>query len=181
VSRGIVLWPDSATSGLIRELWAVLEANSVPSMASHTHRLHQPHVSLIVAEEIPPTRALEALGPVPRVPIRCLVESAGVFPGGFLFLACVASRSLLDEQRRAHEAISPLAVDRWPHFRPGAWTPHITTGWALTHPQLSAALAIVLEHLPIEGWFDLGGVEDGATGERWPSSQHPLPEPPSRK
>ena len=55
-----------------------------------------------------------------------------MFPGGFLYLACVASDELLDEQRRVDESVRPLAVEPWPHFEPGTWTPHVTTGWALS-------------------------------------------------
>lgn len=92
-----MLWPDSTTNQVIQDLWAVIEAQGVPSMATHTHRLHQPHVSLIVAEHLPVSVSLEAVGPVPRQPIKLLIEAAGVFPDGFLFLACVANSDLLDE------------------------------------------------------------------------------------
>ncbi|MGD0986145.1 MAG: 2'-5' RNA ligase family protein [Acidimicrobiales bacterium] len=167
MSRGTVLWPDIATSRRIRELWAALEAEGVPSMATHTHRLHRPHVSFIVAEDLPVNASLEAVMSVPQEPIRLLVEAVGVFPGGFLYLACVANHALLDEQRRVCEAVRLLAVDPWPHFEPGEWTPHITLGWELTNRQLAQALPIVLGNLPIEGWLDHGGVEDGTTGENW--------------
>lgn len=163
----MVLWPDDATSRLIRDLWETLETAGVPSMRTHTHALHQPHVSLVVAEQLPVIAALEAVMPVPREPIRLLMEGAGIFPGGFLHLMCVANHGLLDEQRRVHEAVRSLAVDPWPHFEPGDWTPHITLGWELAEGQLVQALPIVLCHLPLEGWLDHGGVEDGTTGENW--------------
>jgi hypothetical protein len=59
----------------------------------------------------------------------------------------------------------------WPRFEPGTWTPHITTGWELTNERLARALPLVLDHLPIEGWLDQGGVEDGTTGEKWTSPE----------
>jgi hypothetical protein len=162
-----VLWPDSTTSRVIRDLWDAIAVEGVPSMATHTHRLHQPHVSLIVAEQLPVNAVVEVVGPVPPEPIKLLIEAAGVFPGGFLFLACVASQQLLNEQRRVHRAVQPFAIDPWPYFGQGTWTPHITIGWALTPQELSQALPIVLDCLPIDGWLDNGGVEDGSTGENW--------------
>jgi len=81
-------------------------------LATLTHRLHQPHVSLTVAEFFPVRDALDALGAIPPQPIRFLIEAVGVFPQGALFLACVASRDLLDEQRRVHNAVESLAVGR---------------------------------------------------------------------
>jgi hypothetical protein len=92
-----------------------------------------------------------------------------------LFLACVANEPLLDEQRRVHRAVQPLAIDPWPHFEPGTWAPHITTGWSLTQQQLSEALPTVLDRLPVEGWLDRGGVEDGSTGENWTSPGESTP------
>lgn len=163
-----MLWPDSATGGAIRAVWEVMDALGVPSMATHTHRLHQPHVSLVVAEDLRPEGALEAVGTVPRRPIQLLINAAGVFPGGVLFLACVVNQDLLDEQRRVHRAVAPLAVDIWPYLEPGSWTPHITTGRELTPPQLAEALPLVVDALPIAGWLDHGGLEDGSTGENWP-------------
>jgi hypothetical protein len=134
-------------------------------MAVRTHRLHRPHVSLSVAEHLDVRAALKVVTPVPQQPIHLLIKGAGVFPGGFLYLACVANDELLFEQRRAHEALRRLVVSPWPHFEAGRWTPHITAGWALTDAQLSLALPAVLERLAIEGWLDTGGVEDGTTGQ----------------
>ena len=163
----MVLWLDRAASRTIEALWSVLEGEDVPSMATHTHQLHRPHVSLSVADRLAAGAALVAVGRVPSRAIRLLIEAAGVFPGGFLYLACVANDDLLAEQRRVHEALRPLAIAPWPHFEPGTWTPHITSGWALTDDQIGKALPILLNRLPIEGWLETGGVEDGSTGERW--------------
>jgi hypothetical protein len=87
-----------------------------------------------------------------------------------VFLACVPNEVLLAEQVRVHDAVRSLAVDPWPYFGAGSWTPHITTGWALPDAEFAAALPIVLASLPITGWLDRGGVEDGTTGEYWPAA-----------
>jgi hypothetical protein len=171
VSRGVVLWPDRRTSQTIRDIWNLLVDHDVPSMATYSHRRHRPHVSLSVAEQLPVEEVLKVLGRVPHVPLRLLIEGAGVFPGGFLYLACVPNDELLREQSRAHKAVRPLAISPWPHFEAGTWTPHITTGWALNNEQMARAVPIVLDRLPIEGWFDTGGVEDGSTGEHWTTGE----------
>ena len=80
VSRGIVLWPDDNASHLIRTVWDEIASQGLPSMATHTHRLHKPHVSLTVAEYMPVRAALEAAQPLPSQPIKLLVESAGCVP-----------------------------------------------------------------------------------------------------
>jgi hypothetical protein len=136
-------------------------------MSTHTHRKHLPHVSLLVAEHLPVSETLSAVGRLPTEPIRLLIEAAGVFPEGNLFLATIATPALLEEQRRIHDLTRPMTVGPWPHFAPGTWTPHITMAWSLVPDQVGPALSIVLPHLPLEGRLDSGGVEDGTTGEHW--------------
>jgi len=86
-----------------------------------------------------------------------------------LFLPCVMNRGLLDEQERVHKAVERLAVEPWPYFEPENWVPHMTIGMPYTPEQLARALPEVLDRLPMEGTLDHGGVEDGTTGENWPS------------
>jgi 2'-5' RNA ligase len=170
MSRGVVLWPDEPTAGAIRAVWNALSEAGLPSLATHTHRLHQPHCSLSVAQELPAHEALEAVGVVPSQPIRLRLESVGVFPpSGALFLACVANEQLLTEQRRVHSAVASLALRPWPYFEFNGWVPHITLSMEITSDELATAIPLVLEHLPITGTFDRGGVEDGTTGENWPA------------
>ena len=170
MSRGVVLWPDADTSARIRQVWDDLAARGLPSLATHTHRLHQPHCSLTVADDLPVDDSLTALGVVPSQPIPLRVESVGIFPDmGTLFLAPVVTTQLLAEQRRVHVAITPLADRAWPYFERDGWTPHLSVSFSLTAGELAAAIPIVLAALPITGTFDHGGVEDGTTGESWPS------------
>jgi hypothetical protein len=169
------LWPDRASGIVIRGLWDEMAARGLPSQATYTHRLHQPHVSLSVAEHVPADETLRTVGTVPSEPIRLRIEAVAVFPGGGLVLACVANDRMLAEQDRVHRAIAPLATDPWPHFAPGTWTPHITMGRDLRPEQLARALPLVLDRLPIEGWLDHGGLEDGTTGESWPAPPPPGP------
>ena len=169
MSRGIVLWPDAEMARSIRAIWQSLEALGIGTQATFTHRLHQPHVSLVVAEGLPVEAALEAVGPLPSTPIPLRVEAAGVFPGGHLYLACVMSDELVEEQRRVLDVVLPLADAPWPYFGRGRWTPHLTSARSLTPAQLAVALPVVLDALPLAGQLDRGGVEDGSTGEHWPS------------
>ncbi len=78
-------------------------------MAVRTHRLHRPHVSLSVAEHLDVHAALKVVTPVPQQPIHLLIKGAGVFPGGFLYLACVANDELFFEQRPAHGHFDALS------------------------------------------------------------------------
>ncbi len=168
MSRGIVLWPDVSTSAAVRRIWRELDAAGLPSLETHTHCLHQPHVSLVVADHLDDQAAVAAVGHLPEVQIPCRVEAAALFPGGFLILPVVPNIELLNEQRRVSAAAGDLAVGRWDHTEPGEWSPHMTCAYGLTADQVGDALAIATRHLPLAGQFTTGGVEDGTTGENWP-------------
>ncbi len=170
MSRGVVLWPDERAAAAVRGLWDALSARGLPSLTTHTHRLHQPHCSLSVAEDLSADQALDAVGVVPSRPIPLLIGSVGVFPPqGALFLACVANQALLAEQRRVHLALAPVAVEPWPYFEFDAWVPHITLSMGMTPDELATAIPLAMDRLPIRGTFDHGGVEDGTTGDNWPA------------
>jgi hypothetical protein len=173
MSRGIVLWPDPETSAAVRDIWRKLTAAGLPSLETHTHRRHQPHVSLVVAENLDVHAASNAVGPAPATPIPCRVEVAGLFPGGVLLLPLVPNIELLVEQQRVSTALNGLAAGRWAHTAPGLWMPHMTCAYNLAPDQAATALAIALEHLPLNGYLTTGGVEDGTTGANWPSSINP--------
>jgi hypothetical protein len=171
MSRGVVLWPDETTSRVITGLWASLEAEGIHTLASRTHGRHRPHVSLVVGEDLSPPDALAVLPFLPRQTLPLVLNSAGVFPGGVLFLACVPLPELLEEQRRVHGLVAPMTTGLWPYCEPGAWTPHVTISYDLCGEELEGALAITLDHLPIAGLLVSGGVEDGSSGDRWPAGE----------
>jgi hypothetical protein len=173
MSRGIVLWPDPDTSAAVRRLWRELAAAELPSLETHTHRLHQPHVSLSVAEHLDVEAARTAVGAVPATPIPCRVEAAGFFPGGVLLLPLVPNIELLVEQQRVSTALGGIAIRRWAHTEPGVWTPHMTCAYGIAADQAAAAMAVALKYLPLNGYLTTGGVEDGTTGENWLSSIDP--------
>jgi len=171
VSRGVVLWPDPSSSEAVSALWKELSAAGLPSLQTHTHRLHRPHVSMVVAQELDVASTSLNVGPTPPVPIPFRVEMAGVFPGGVLVLPVVPSVELLAEQQRISTAIDDIAIGRWPFTWPGAWSPHMTCAYGLTGPQIDDALAIAFKYLPLVGHLSSGGIEDGSTGENWPSTR----------
>ena len=176
MTRGIVLWPDPDTSVAVRGMWQELASAGLPSMATHTHRRHQPHVSLVVAESLDAPAAGTAVGLVTATPLPCRLELAAFFPGGVLMLPLVPSYELLLEQQRVSSAIDGLGglmVGRSAHTKPGVWAPHMTCAYGIAFHQVAAALEIALGYLPITGYLTRGGIEDGATGENWPSSISP--------
>jgi hypothetical protein len=169
MTRGVVLWPDDRTSIGIRSIWNELAANELPSMTTETHRLHRPHVSLIVADRLNIHELLASLGRLPSAPIPLLIESIGLVPGGHLLLTATPHTGLLAEQDRIHRTAKPFADGARSHYEPGQWLPHLTVARGLTPEQVRRATSLVLPKLPIRGSLISGGIEDGRTGEQWPA------------
>ena len=53
---------------------------SLPSLATFTHRRHQPHVSLTGGADMPAHEVLAAIGHVPARPVRLQVDAGGCVP-----------------------------------------------------------------------------------------------------
>jgi hypothetical protein len=98
------------------------------------------------------------------------METAGLFPGGVLLLPLVPNMELLIEQDRVSTALEGIAIGRWAHTHPGVWMPHMTCAYGISADKVETVVSIALKHLPIRGYLTTGGVEDGTTGENWPSS-----------
>jgi hypothetical protein len=169
----VVLWPDEATGDRVRALWDELEGLGVRTLATRTHRRHVPHVSLVVGEALDVEGALAALGAVPSSPIPLRLGAIGIFPEGYLYLAVTVSAELLAEQRRVRRAADAFVTGVWPYFEPGAWVPHLTLSAEADVGALTGALPALTAALPIDGFLVAGGVEDGGTGQRWPSRPAP--------
>ncbi|MCP4966504.1 MAG: 2'-5' RNA ligase family protein [bacterium] len=180
MSRGVVLWPDPDTEGVVREIWSDLADHCLSSAASGAPHGHRPHVSLVVADEIDIDAALADVGQVPTDPIDVLIESFAVVKAGHLLLNITPTAQLLREQARVHSLVVAHAASPWPHYAPDRWLPHMTLARSLTPTQLSEATPMVTARLPIRCVLAAGGIEDGATGDCWESTQRGIGSPARR-
>jgi 2'-5' RNA ligase len=143
VAKGIVLLFDAETTRTIRECWRQLEAAGIPSLESFTHRRHEPHVSLVVADEIATGGWMDTLraGFFPADPLRIEVGPAGVFPGGWLYLGVdglpAASHTTLIA------ALGRDATGVWEHYLPRNWVPHCTLAGDLSEQQRASGIEVV--------------------------------------
>lgn len=167
MSRGVVLWPDADLSNSIVDAWWRLEAAGIRTLASQSHGLHRPHLSLFVAEDLDPHGTLAVLRSEPPQALPIAFESLGVFPQGVLYLACVPTAALLTTQERVVRDVRNHSIDPWPFYESGGWVPHLTVGTGLTRSDVGQAFEILAGLLPMKGEMASFGVEDGDTGERW--------------
>ena len=89
MALAVCLLPDARSTQLMRELWwARLEDEGVPTLASHTHRRHHPHLSYVVLRSWDLARVQDALDELPPAePVTLSVHGTLAFPRGRAALA----------------------------------------------------------------------------------------------
>jgi 2'-5' RNA ligase len=148
MAKGIVLLFDAESAGAIRAGWRQLEAAGIPSLESFTHRRHEPHVSLVVADEISVGDWVAVLrtGFFPADPIRIELGRADRFPGGWVYLGATGLPA--PAHARLVTALGRDAKGVWEHYLPENWIPHCTLAGELSEQQSASAIE-VLRSVPL--------------------------------
>ena len=156
--------------GAVRELWSALEADGVPSLASHLPGI-RPHLTLVVSEDADRLRGCAARlrELVSEQPVT--LTGPGLFPGPrpVLYLAAAATAELLALHAAVCELAEAAGVGIWPHYRPGTWLPHCTLSMAVPEQGLEPALRRCLSAaLPIAARLGDPALTDSVSGETAP-------------
>lgn len=174
MALAVCLLFDGRTEDAVRKLWARLEEAGVPSMSSHTHGRHVPHLSYAVLrnwnlEEV--RRPLEALDGEP-VPLR--FDAVATFRRGRCWLAPAVTADLLTRKERVTDTLARLPdADLHKHYGPGVWLPHCSIAPRVRLADLPVVTAIANDVLPLTGVADRAALVDSSTGERWTLSTIP--------
>ncbi|PQM48811.1 hypothetical protein C1Y40_00979 [Mycobacterium talmoniae] len=125
MALAVCLLFDRRSERAVRALWDRLEQHGVPSLASHTHRRHVPHLSYAVLRSwdlAAVTAALAALDD--GSPVQANFDGVGLFRRGRTWLVAGVSAELMARQQRVVEAVTATGADLHKHYRPGIWLPH---------------------------------------------------------
>jgi 2'-5' RNA ligase len=144
---------DPAGAARVSGMWdalAALEYSTLPDLG------YVPHITLAVLDDDASGLA-EAVRHVTAAWRVMPVSFAGigVFPGppAAVWLAPVPDGTLLAAQRVLCAALPGALLH--PHYRPGAWVPHVTLGEDLTAEQAGGAVSCLMQ-----GWQPLATVLD---------------------
>jgi 2'-5' RNA ligase len=121
------------------------------------HHGYPPHLTLAVVPEDTVAAAEATLRRLSdgwdRLPLR--IAGLGAFPAPVpvLWAAPVVTAELLARQEALCNALAGVPID--PHYRPGAWVPHVTLRQGGTAPMAEALDRVLsLWDDPIAGWLD---------------------------
>lgn len=173
MTLSVCLLLDEPADTAVRRLWQRLEAAGVPTLATHTHGRHLPHLTLAALREhdlAAVHAALSALPPAAATELR--LEGFGTFRRSRCWLAPAASEDLVRRQRTVVDTVTGTGAVLHQHYLPGAWVPHLTLAPRLHLRDLPTVAGLVHDVLPLLATVSRAALVDTRTGER-----HPLPHP----
>jgi 2'-5' RNA ligase len=166
VALAVCLLFDRRSERAVRALWDRLEVLGVPSLRSHTHGRHVPHVSCAVLRTWDLAAVTDAVrGLEPGSPVRLSFDGVGLFRRGRTWLLAGISADTAARQQRVIDAVAETGADLHEHYRPGTWVPHCSLAPRVQLAQLPEAVSAVFDVLPLDTTLDHAALVNSATGE----------------
>jgi 2'-5' RNA ligase len=169
VALAVCLLFEPRAERAVRALWDRIEELGVPSLRSHTHGRHVPHVSYAVLRSWNLPAVAEALiGLGDGRPARLDFDGVGLFRRGRIWLLAGVSADLAARQQRVVQAVTSAGADLHKHYRPGVWVPHCSLAPRVPLNRLPEVATAVFDVLPLVATLDHAALVDSATGEVHP-------------
>ena len=169
MSLAICLLFDARSDHLMRELWSRLEDAGVSTLATHTHRRHQPHLSYAVLRSWDLRRAREALTVLPAAePSMMSFHGTLAFPRGRVALAPAVTADMALRQWRIATALVATGAELHRNYESGQWVPHVSVATRAPGPKLATVAKAIADVLPLTARVNRAALIDSATGQTWP-------------
>jgi 2'-5' RNA ligase len=169
MALAVCLLIDPPVDDAVRRLWARMEDAGVPSLLTHTHGHHLPHLTYAALSSWDLEAVAAALAALPeRPPLRLHLDALGIFRRSRCWLAPALSVDLAPRQQAVVEAVSATGADLHWHYRPGDWVPHVTLAPRLRLHHLATVAQLVNDVLPLTGTASRAALIDTGTGRSVP-------------
>jgi 2'-5' RNA ligase len=167
VALTVCLLPDPRTDAVVRSLWRRLESAGVPTLLSHTHGRHVPHLTYAALRDGRVGEVVELLSSLPeQPPLRLHLDALGMFRRSRCWLAPAVTGELVARQEAVVEALRGTGVALHRHYEPGSWVPHLTLAPRLHLTDLATVAAAVYDVLPVTATMTTAAVIDTSDGSR---------------
>jgi 2'-5' RNA ligase superfamily len=167
VALTVCLLPDARTDAVVRGLWRRLESAGVPTLLSHTHGRHVPHLTYAALRDGRVADVVELLAALPeQPPLPLHLDALGCFRRSRCWLAPAVTAELVARQEAVVSALRGAGVALHRHYEPGAWVPHLTLAPRLHLSDLPTVAAAVYDVLPVTATMATAAVVDTSDGSR---------------
>jgi 2'-5' RNA ligase len=168
VTLAVCLLLDERADAAVRRLWRRLEDAGVPTLLTHTHGLHVPHLTWVALRSYDLEAVRTALDALPEQPPAALhLDAFGTFRRSRCWLAPAITASLVERQAAVVAAVAGTGADLHWHYEPGSWVPHVTLAPRLHLTDLATVAALVYDVLPIAAIGESSALIDTSTGARY--------------
>jgi hypothetical protein len=169
MALAVCLLFDARADAAIRQLWDRLERLGIPSLATHTHGHHAPHLTYASLRSYDVVAVRDALADLPaQEPMTVHLDAFGMFRRSRCWLAPATSPQLVERQSATIDAVAATRADLHKHYVPGRWIPHVTLAPRLHLTDLATVASAVNDVLPITAVAERAVLIDTSTGERYP-------------
>ncbi|PYF99102.1 2'-5' RNA ligase superfamily protein [Georgenia satyanarayanai] len=169
MALAVCLLLDPADERALVGLWRRVEDAGVPSMATHTHGRHLPHLSYAVLHGYDVDAVRDAVAGLPDGgPLTLHLTAVATAPRGRAWLVPAASAELVRRQRAVVEAVTATGAELHRHYVPGRWLPHVSLTPRARLVDLPVVADVAYAVLPLAVHATRAALIDSATGERWP-------------
>jgi hypothetical protein len=171
VALAVCVLLDDRGDAAVRRLWRRLEDADVPTLLSHTHGRHVPHLSYASLRDYDLDAVRDALTALPaRDRLELRFDAFGTFRRSRCWLAPAVTTELAERQEAVARACAATGAELHRHYVPGDWVPHLTLAPRLHLTDLATVAAAAYDVLPLVTVGTTVALVDTSTGMR-----HPLP------
>lgn len=167
MALAVCLLFDGRSERRLLAMWQALEERGVPTLLTHTHRRHVPHLSLVVLRRYDVEAVRRALAALPESPAHEVhFDAVARFRRGRVALVGAVSVDLAARQARAVGAVEAAGAEVHVYYRPGRWIPHTSAATSARRAQ-EDDLVVVHDVLPLTATLASAALIDSSTGQRW--------------
>jgi 2'-5' RNA ligase len=167
MTLSVCLMLDTSAQRAVHQLWQRLEDAGIPTLLSHTHGRHLPHLTLTSLRTWDPEAVEDELAQLPTPsPLVVHFDALGMFRRSRCWLVPAPTDELLRHQRAVFEAARRSGADNHKHYVPGRWVPHLTLAPRLHLADLPTVAGRVYDVLPLEATLSTITLIDTSTGAR---------------
>lgn len=174
MALGVCLLFDGRSERALRNLWRRLEDQGVPTLQSHTHGAHHPHLSYVVLLnwELDPVRdAVRQLAD--HEPFELTFDAVSAFRRGRICLVPGIPADLVARQQAVVTAARETGALVHKHYEVDRWLPHVSVATRARTERLPRLVAATYDVLPLTVRVTRAALIDSATGRTWPLDNLP--------
>lgn len=174
MALAVCLLFDGRSERAIRNLWDRLEAQGVPTLRSHTHGMHRPHLSYVVLLRWDLDAVLEAVRALPDGgQFELMFDAIGSFRRGRACLIPAVCADLVARQEAVVHAVSATGALVHKHYEIGRWLPHCSLATRARLERIADVTSAAYDVLPMTVRCTRAALIDSATGQLWPLATMP--------